>query len=95
MIHTGPQSQEREGHLAARDRPAHDRFDIMAVTFWAGHSSPPCQGKLRGKYAFVTQKAIPPFVGVGVELAYLKGRTGQARGASATPPWGAGESTAL
>ena len=36
-IHTGPQAQERDGHYAAYDRPALERFGMVGQTFWAGH----------------------------------------------------------
>ena len=49
LIHTGPQSQERDGQFAARDGPARDRFGMVGQTFWAGHSSPPFQGKLEAR----------------------------------------------
>ena len=40
-IQAGPHFQLRYGHFAARDRPAHDRFGILALTFWTGHITPP------------------------------------------------------
>ena len=36
-IHTGPHSHLRYCHFAAGDRPAHERFGILVLTFWAGH----------------------------------------------------------
>jgi hypothetical protein len=37
-IQTGPQAHLRYGHFAAGDRPAHDRFGILALTLWTGHT---------------------------------------------------------
>jgi hypothetical protein len=36
-IRTGPHSQLRYCHFASGDRPAHERFGILALTFWTGH----------------------------------------------------------
>ena len=41
QIQTGPQAHERDDHFAAGDRPADDRFGILALTLWTGHITPP------------------------------------------------------
>ena len=41
QIQTGPQTHERDDHFAAGDRPADDRFGILALTLWTGHITPP------------------------------------------------------
>ena len=57
QIRTGPQSQLREGHFTAGNRPTQDRFGLRALTFWTGHIPPPFPGN-RGRFSFgiVNQK---------------------------------------